>query len=176
MGPSEGSDGQTQLTFRVPTRGMIGIRSALLSATKGTMVMDTIFDSYRPTVGLISQRDRGSLLAFEDGVANSFGIAGAQERGRLFIGPKDEVYKDMIIGVHQRPGDLAVNVCKMKQLTNMRAAGSDDTIKLTPPMELNLDIAVEYIQDDELVEVTPTKIRMMKHPNFKEWAKKRKPN
>lgn len=174
MGPAEGSEGQTQLNFLVPTRGMIGVRSALLTATKGTMVLDTVFDSYKPSVGSISQREKGSLLAFEEGVANPFGIAGAQERGRLFIDPKSEVYKDMIIGVHQRPGDLAVNVCKTKQLTNMRAAGSDDNVKLTPPLELNLDIAVEYIQEDELVEVTPTKVRMCKHPQHKEWAKRRR--
>ena len=92
----------------------------------------------------------------------------------MFITPKTDVYKDMIIGVHQRPGDLAVNVCKMKQLTNMRAAGNDDTVKIVPPLELNLDIAVEYIQEDELVEVTPTQVRMLKHPDHKEWAKKRK--
>lgn len=174
MGPCEGSEGMTQLKFLVPTRGMIGVRSALLTATKGTVVLDTVFDSYRPSVGSLTQRERGSLLAFEDGVANSFGITGAQERGRLFIEPKAEVYKDMIIGIHQRPGDLAVNVCKTKQLTNMRAAGSDDTIKLTPPLELSLDIAVEYIAEDELVEVTPTKVRMLKHPQHKEWAKRRR--
>jgi GTP-binding protein len=174
MGPAEGSEGQTLVRYLIPTRGMIGVRSQLLTATKGTMIMDAVFDSYRPLAGPIAQRERGSLLSFESGVANTFGITGAQDRGRLFIGPKDEVYEDMIIGVHQRPGDLAINVCKMKQLTNMRASGSDDTIKLTPPLELNLDIAVEYIQDDELVEVTPTKVRMLKHPEWKEWAKRRK--
>lgn len=174
MAPLEGTEGMTQLKFLVPTRGMIGIRSALLTATKGTMIMDTVFDSYKPLAGPIAQREKGSLLAFEDGVANSFGIAGAQDRGRMFITPKDEVYKDMIIGVHQRPGDLAVNCCKTKQLTNMRASGSDDTIKIVPPLELNLDIAVEYIQEDELVEVTPTKVRMCKHPDHKEWAKRRR--
>ena len=174
MGPSESSDSMTQLTFLVPTRGMIGIRSALLTATKGTAVLDTVFDSYRPYVGQISQREKGSLLAFEDGVANPFGISGAQDRGRMFISPKDDVYKDMIIGVHQRPGDLAVNVCKMKALTNMRASGSDAPTQIVPPMELNLDIAVEYIAEDELVEVTPTKVRMCKHPDWKEWAKKMK--
>lgn len=174
MGPAEGTDSMTQLKFLVPTRGMIGVRSALLTATKGTLVLDTVFDSYRPAVGTIMQREKGSLLAFEDGTCNPFGIAGAQDRGRMFIEPKDEVYKDMIIGVHQRPGDLAVNVCKTKALTNMRASGSDDLIKIVPPMELNLDIAVEYIQEDELVEVTPTKVRMLKHPQHKEWAKKRR--
>eukprot|EP01032_Pedospumella_encystans_P037298 gene37298-42242_t len=153
---------------------MIGIRSALLTATKGTVILDTQFDSYKPCVGAIAQREKGSLLGTESGVSNPYGIASAQERGRLFINSKEEIFKDMIIGVHQRPGDLHVNVCKMKQLTNMRAAGSDDTIKLVPPLELNLDIAVEYIAEDELVEVTPTKIRMLKHPDWKEWAKKRK--
>ena len=117
MGPSDGSEGQTQLKFLVPTRGMIGIRSALMTATKGTLVLDTVFDSYRPAVGAISQREKGSLLAFEEGVANPFGIAGAQDRGRMFIDSKEEVFKDMIIGVHQRPGDLAVNVCKTKAVS-----------------------------------------------------------
>eukprot|EP01031_Cornospumella_fuschlensis_P025814 gene25814-31175_t len=174
MGPAEGADESTALKFLVPTRGMIGVRSALLTATKGTVVLDTIFDSYKPIAGAIQQREKGSLLAFEDGTCNPFGISNAQDRGRMFIAPKDEVYKDMIIGVHQRPGDLHVNVCKTKQLTNMRAAGSDENIKIVPPLELNLDIAVEYIQEDELVEVTPTKVRMLKHPLWKEWAKKRR--
>lgn len=174
MGPAEGAEESTALKFLVPTRGMIGVRSALLTATKGTVVLDTIFDSYKPVAGVIQQREKGSLLAFEDGTCNPFGIGNAQDRGRMFIAPKDEVYKDMIIGVHQRPGDLHVNVCRTKQLTNMRAAGSDDNIKIVPPLELNLDIAVEYVQEDELVEVTPTKVRMLKHPQWKEWAKKRK--
>lgn len=174
MLPSDTGDTLTAIKFLVPTRGLIGVRSALLTATRGTAVLDTTFEGYRPIVGPIQQREKGSLLAFEDGVTNPFGIAGAQDRGRMFINAKDDVYKDMIIGVHQRPGDLAVNVCKTKALTNMRASGSDDTIKLTPPLELNLDIAVEYIQDDELVEVTPSKIRMLKHPDHKNMAKKRK--
>jgi GTP-binding protein len=174
MGPAEGSEGQTQLKFVVPTRGMIGIRSALLTATKGTLVLDTVFDSYRPCVGPIQQREKGSLLAFEDGEGTTFGIGGAQDRGRMFVNVKDPVYKDMIIGVHQRPGDLAVNICKTKALTNMRAAGNDDAVKIVPPLELNLDIAVEYIAEDELVEVTPTQIRMLKHPQWKTWAKNRR--
>ena len=174
MGPAEGSEDSTQLIFIIPTRGMIGIRSALLTATKGQAVLDTQFDSYRPNVGAIAQRDKGSLLAFAGGTANPFGIAGAQERGKMFISPKDEVYTDMIVGVHQRPGDLAVNVCKTKALTNMRTTSSDGITQVTPPLELNLDIAVEYIQEDELVEVTPTQIRMLKHPEWKNWAKARK--
>lgn len=167
MGPAEGSDGYTAARFLVPTRGMIGIRSALLTSTKGTVILDTVFDSYRPKVGLIMQRDKGSLLAYEEGVSNPYGMDGAQERGRLFIAPRTEVFKNMIIGVHQRPGDLHVNVCRTKALTNMRAAGSDDAIKIVPALELNLDIAVEYIQEDELVEVTPHFIRMLKNPDFK---------
>lgn len=171
MGPAEGSEGMTQLKYLVPTRGMIGIRSSLLTATRGTVVLDTVFDSYRPVAGKIEQREKGSLLSFEQGVSNPFGINSAQDRGRLFISPKEEVFKDMIIGVHQRPGDLPINVCKTKQLTNMRASGSDDNVKIVPPLELNLDIAVEYIQDDELVEVTPTKVRMLKHPDHKKMGK-----
>lgn len=173
MGPSEGSDTLTQLKFSVPTRGLIGVRSAMLTATKGTVVMDTTFDTFKPVVGQIAQREKGSLLAFEGGTANPFGISGAQDRGRMFVSPKDEVFKDMIIGIHQRPGDLAVNVCKTKALTNMRSAGADDKAGVIPPEELNLDIAVEYIGEDELVEVTPTKVRMMKHPDHKKWAKTR---
>lgn len=169
-----GTEGLTFLKFVVPTRGMIGIRSALLTATKGTVIIDTQFESYRPAVGAISQREKGSLLAFEQGVANPFGIFGAQDRGRMFISNKDDVFKDMIIGIHQRPGDLEVNVCKTKALSNMRSSGADEAIKLVPSLELNLDIAVEYIAEDELVEVTPTKVRMLKHPEHKVWAKKRK--
>ena len=174
LAPAEGTDDATQVVFSVPTRGMIGVRSQLLSATKGEAVMDTQMDDYRPHVGPIQQRDKGSLLAFEDGVANPNGISGAQSRGNMFITPKTDVYKDMIVGVHQRPGDLPVNVCKTKQLTNMRAAGSDDNVQVVPPLELNLDIAVEYIQSDELVEVTPSKVRMLKHPDYKKMAKKEK--
>lgn len=174
MSPAEGSDTLTQLKFSVPTRGLIGVRSAMLTATKGTVVMDTTFEAFKPVVGQIAQREKGSLLAFENGVANPFGISGAQDRGRMFVSPKDEVFKDMIIGVHQRPGDLAVNICKTKALTNMRSAGADDKAGVIPPEELNLDIAVEYIGEDELVEVTPTKVRMMKHPEHKNWAKQRK--
>ncbi len=174
MSPVEGSDSLTALKFSVPTRGLIGVRSAMLTATKGTVIMDTTFDDFKPVVGAIAQREKGSLLAFEGGTANPFGISGAQDRGRMFVSPKDEVFKDMIIGVHQRPGDLAVNICKTKALTNMRSAGADDKAGVIPPMELNLDIAVEYIAEDELVEVTPTKVRMMKHPEHKKWSKARK--
>jgi GTP-binding protein len=167
MTQSESADTQTRLVFVVPTRGMIGVRSALLTATKGNIVLDAVFDSYRPSVGPIMPRDRGSLLACEDGMANSYGINSAQERGRMFIATKEEVYKDMIVGIHSRPGDLAVNVCREKKLTNMRSAGAEGLAQLAPPMELSLDIAVEYIAEDELVEVTPHHIRMCKNPDYK---------
>lgn len=166
--PLEGTEGYSQLKYLLSTRAMIGLRSELLTATKGRIVLDSVFDSYRPVVsGSVQARDRGSLLATEDGAATTYGILHAQERGRLFISPRAEVFKDMIVGVHQRPGDLSLNVCKAKQLTNMRSAGAEELEKLVPPMELNLEIAVEYIQDDELVEVTPTKIRMMKNPSMR---------
>jgi GTP-binding protein len=171
MTPLDGTEGFTQLKYLVPTRGMIGMRSALLTATKGTVVLDSIFDSYRPSVGTIVQRERGSLLGIESGIATAYGILHAQDRGKLFVGPRDEVFKDMIIGVHQRTGDLPINICKLKQLTNMRAASADEFVKISPTLELNLDLAVEYIQEDELVEVTPTKVRMLKNPD---WNRKKK--
>ena len=121
---------------------------------------------YRPDVGVIEARDKGSLLAYEAGEATSFGITGAQDRGQMFCEPKTKVYKDMIIGVHQRPGDLRVNVCKQKQLTNMRSATKGIVEGVVPPLEMNLDIAIEYINADELVEVTPECIRMLKRPGW----------
>jgi GTP-binding protein len=163
--PLEGTAGFSELKFLLSTRAMIGLRNELLTATKGTIVLDTVFDSYRPLIsGMIQTRDRGSLLATEDGVVSSYGILHAQDRGKMFLPVKTEVYKDMIVGVHQRPGDLYLNVCKQKHLTNIRSAGAEELEKISPPLELTLEIAVEYIQEDELVEVTPSKIRMLKNP------------
>ncbi|CBJ31815.1 PBipA, plastid GTPase BipA/TypA [Ectocarpus siliculosus] len=165
MTPVEtGGDAQmTNIEYLVPTRGMIGLRNSMLTATRGTAVMDTIFDSYRPYAGDIEARDKGSLVAHENGVATPFGIAGAQSRGVMMVSAKDEIYRDMIIGLHQRPGDLRVNICKAKALNNIRSATKSISESVTVPMEVNLDMAVEYIQADELVEVTPTKIRMTKN-------------
>ena len=171
MGLADDGSERSFVKFSVPTRGMIGLRNQLLTNTRGTAVIDTVFDQYRPDVGEIPSRDKGSLLAFEGGDATSHGITGAQDRGKLIIEPKCQVYKDMIVGEHQRPGDLRVNVCKMKQLTNMRSATKGIVEGLVPPMEMNLDIAIEYIQQDELVEVTPENIRMSKKPD---WDKKNK--
>lgn len=167
MSPS--GEGQTCIEYITPTRGMIGLRSAMLTSTRGMAVMESTFHEYRPHVGEISPRDKGSLLAYENGDATTFGIENAQNRGEMFINPKTPVYKDMIIGVHQRPGDLKVNVCKTKALNNMRSAGKDNTVGIVPPLELTLDSAVEYIGADELVEVTPASIRMCKKEG---WGKK----
>lgn len=159
-------EGAGYVEYLVPTRGMIGLRNAMLTATRGMAVMESSFHSYRPLCGEISSRDKGSLLAFETGDTTPFGIIGAQDRGQLFIEPKTKVYADMIVGVHQRPGDLKVNVCKMKALTNMRSATKEKTEGIQTPLELSLDSAVEYIADDELVEVTPESIRMTKRPGW----------
>merc|ERR1712125_102141 len=147
--------------------GMLGLRSALLSATRGTALIDAVFDSYRPKIDdTIQGRDKGSLLAFADGSSTPHGLTGAQDRGNLFIGPQVEVYKGMIVGIHQRPGDLEVNVCKTKALTNMRSANKGITTGLVAPIEMSLDACVEYLAADELLEVTPTKFRMAKNPEM----------
>ncbi|KAJ1454730.1 P-loop containing nucleoside triphosphate hydrolase protein [Pelagophyceae sp. CCMP2097] len=168
MGKTEVGD-YTYVKYLLPTRGTIGLRTQLLSATRGTAVIDSNFDSYRPYVGILEQRSQGSLLAFEEGEATTFGIMGAQDRGLLFATPKTSVYKDMIVGIHQRPGDLRVNVCKTKQLTNMRSANKGIIEGLTTALELTLDSAIEYIAEGELVEVTPKSIRMAKKVG---WDKK----
>mmetsp|Transcript_16364 Transcript_16364/g.53272 ORF Transcript_16364/g.53272 Transcript_16364/m.53272 type:complete len:661 (+) Transcript_16364:57-2039(+) len=173
MGKADVGD-YTYVRYLVPTRGTIGLRTALLSATRGLAVIDSNFDSYRPYAGDIGNKDKGSLLAFENGEATSNGLLGAQDRGQLFASPKTSVYKDMIVGVHQRPGDLRVNVCKQKQLTNMRSANKGIVEGLSPPLELTLDSAVEYISNDEIVEVTPNAIRMAKRPGWDNKNKKQK--
>mmetsp|Transcript_13877 Transcript_13877/g.18994 ORF Transcript_13877/g.18994 Transcript_13877/m.18994 type:complete len:684 (-) Transcript_13877:111-2162(-) len=164
MGLEEG-EGLSVVKYLVPTRGMLGLRSALLSATRGTAIIDSVFDSYRSMIpGDIQGRDKGSLLAFADGEVTSFGLEGAQDRGKMMASPGDEVYKGMIVGIHQRPGDLEVNVCKTKALTNMRSATKGITTGIVAPIEMTLDGCVEYIAADEILEVTPTKMRMSKNP------------
>jgi len=165
MGLDDGGESMTVIKYLIPTRGMLGLRSNLLTATKGTAIIDSVFDSYREMVtGGIQGRDKGSLLAFESGVVTSFGLENAQDRGKLFVKPTEETYKDMIVGIHQRPGDLAVNVCKTKALTNMRSATKGITTGITAPLEMSLDACVEYLATDEILEVTPTKFRMAKNP------------
>jgi len=173
MGKTDVGD-YTYVKYLLPTRGSIGLRTNLLSATRGTAVIDSNFDSYRAFAGDIEARDKGSLLAFEDGEATSHGLLGAQDRGQLFATPKTAVYKDMVVGVHQRPGDLRVNVCKQKQLTNMRSATKGIVEGLSPPLELTLDSAVEYISEEEFVEVTPESIRMAKQRGWNDKKKGKK--
>ena len=159
------SGSMSVVKYLIPTRGMLGLRSNLLTATRGTALIDSVFDSYRKKInGEIEGRDKGSLLAFADGKVTPFGIQGAQDRGKMFANPGIDVYKGMIVGVHQRPGDLEVNVVKAKALTNMRSANKDNYVGITAPLELTLDGAVEYIARDEILEVTPTALRMSKNP------------
>jgi len=170
----EGDEGMSIVKYLVPTRGMLGLRSAMLSATRGTAIIDSVFDSYRPAIkGAIQARDKGSLLSFADGSITSFGMEGAQTRGKLMSGVGADVYKGMIIGIHQRPGDLEVNVCKTKALTNMRSATKGITTGITAPIEMSLDACVEYIAADELLEITPTQFRMAKNPEMGKKSKGR---
>ncbi len=154
--------GSVHLAYRVPTRGLLGFRYQFLTATRGMGVMNTIFDGYGPIAGPISSRSRGSLVAWEPGVTNAYGLQNAEERGILFVGPGVEVYQGMVVGEHQRPGDLDVNVCKRKHLTNMRNAIRDIDVRLTPPRQMSLDECIEYLADDELLEVTPENLRIRK--------------
>lgn len=166
MGLEEG-EGLNVIKYVVPTRGMLGLRSSLLTATRGTAIIDSVFDSYRPKIsGEIQGRDKGSLLAFADGPATTFGIEGAQARGNMFVSPGEDVYKGMIVGIHQRPGDLEVNVCKTKALTNMRSANKGIATGLIAPVEMTLDSCVEYLAADEILEVTPSLFRMAKNPDM----------
>ncbi|HLV80575.1 MAG TPA: translational GTPase TypA [Chthonomonadaceae bacterium] len=170
------ASGSVFFTYLVPTRGLLGFRNDFLTATRGTGVLHSLFAGYRPFAGEISRRSNGSLIATEAGVTNPFGLSNAEERGTLFVGVGIEVYEGMIVGKHLRDTDLDVNVCKTKHLTNMRSSTSDIGIRLTPPTEMSLDRAIEYIGPDELVEVTPRNIRMRKRlldPTQRKRAEKR---
>jgi len=155
-------NGSVFFAYLVPTRGLLGFRNDFLTATRGTGVINTLFDSYRPYAGDLGNRNCGSLIATEGGVTNPFGLANAEERGTLFVGVGVEVYEGMIVGKHVRDTDLDVNVNKVKQLSNMRSSNSDIAVRLTPYTEMSLDRAIEYIGPDELVEITPKNIRMRK--------------
>ena len=151
-----------KLQFLVPSRGLIGYRNELLTDTKGEGIMASVFECYQPMKGEIVRRSTGSLVAFETGEAVAYGLYGAQERGVLFISPGTEVYAGMIVGYSPKSDDLSVNVCKRKQLTNMRAAGSDEALRLTPPTVYSLEQCLEFLADDELLEVTPRSLRLRK--------------
>ena len=154
--------GHTKVEFKIPARGLIGYRTEFLTDTKGEGTMNSIFDSYEPYKGEISSRTRGVLVAFEQGTSITYGLYNAQERGELLIGPGVEVYEGMIVGINSRNEDISINVCKEKHLTNTRASGSDDALRLVPPIQMSLEKAIEFIAEDELVEVTPKNIRLRK--------------
>lgn len=170
MGPRKGemldmySNGQggVRLEFSIPSRGLIGFRNEFLTDTKGNGVMNSIYDGYADYKGEINERTRGSIISFESGVTTAYGLNSAQDRGKLFIGAGIDVYEGMIVGENAKAEDLVFNTCKRKHATNMRASGSDDAVKLTPPVVLSLEQMLEFIAEDELVEVTPKNIRMRK--------------
>ena len=160
MGMSLASDGSSRLEFSIPARGLIGIRGEFLTLTKGTGVLNTIFDGYAPYKGDLQYRKQGSLIAFEPGEAVTYGLFSAQERGTLFIGPGTKVYSGMVIGQNGKPEDIELNVCKTKHLTNTRSSSADEALRLTPPKILSLEQALEFIDSDELLEVTPKSLRI----------------
>ncbi|KAI8109602.1 hypothetical protein M9434_000884 [Picochlorum sp. BPE23] len=164
---SGGSEGLTRVKYTLPTRGLLGLRNAMLTATKGTAILNTLLVGYEPWVGDIDTRENGSLVCFETGQVTAYAIESSQQRGRMFVSPGAQVYEGQVVGIHQRAGDLKVNVCKKKALTNMRAAGKDNTVVLSEPIPVTLDYALEYVADDELVEITPENIRMRKNPAMK---------
>ena len=151
-----------RLEFLIPARGLFGYRNEFLTDTKGEGIMSSVFDSYAPMKGEIARRAVGSLVAFETGEAVSYGLFNAQDRGTLFIGPGTPVYAGMVVGVCSRNEDMSVNICKKKQLTNMRAAGSDEALRLVPPRIMSLEQCLEFLADDELLEVTPESLRIRK--------------
>ena len=168
LGPRKGEmvkmhgHGRVRLEFRVPSRGLIGLRSELLTETRGTIVMNSLFDGYMPYQGEIPQRPTGALIADRPGSTTAYALEGLEDRGILFAPPGVEVYEGMIIGEHSRDNDLDVNVVREKKLTNMRASSADEAVRLTPPRAMNLEQAIEFIAEDELVEVTPKSLRLRK--------------
>ncbi len=162
QGMAPTGNGTTKLEFLVPSRGLIGFRGDFMTATKGNGIINTIFDDYMPYKGDMSYRQKGSLIAFESGTSITYGLFNAQERGTLFIGPGEEVYAGMVVGENPRAEDIEVNVCKKKQLTNTRASGSDDALKLSPPKIMSLEQALDFIDTDELLEITPKTFRIRK--------------
>ncbi len=160
MGPISG--GYTRLEFNIPSRGLIGYRSEFLTDTKGNGIINTIFHGYEPYKGDISYRKQGSLIAFETGESVTYGLFGAQDRGTLFIGPGERVYAGMVIGQSAKPEDIEINICKKKHLTNTRSSSADEALTLTPPKILSLEQALEFIETDELLEVTPKSLRIRK--------------
>ncbi|MGI6095719.1 MAG: translational GTPase TypA [Lachnospiraceae bacterium] len=162
QGMSLASDGSTRLEFHIPSRGLIGFRGDFMTSTKGTGIMNTAFDGYAPYKGDLQYRKQGSLIAFESGEAVTYGLFSAQDRGTLFIGPGEKVYAGMVIGENGKAEDIELNVCKTKHLTNTRSSSADEALRLTPPKVLSLEQALEFIDNDELLEVTPSSLRIRK--------------
>ncbi|HJC63756.1 MAG TPA: translational GTPase TypA [Candidatus Blautia merdavium] len=162
QGMSPASDGTTRLEFRIPSRGLIGFRGDFLTSTKGSGILNTAFDGYALYKGDMQYRKQGSLIAFETGESVTYGLFSAQDRGTLFIGPGEKVYSGMVIGQSGKPEDIELNVCKTKHLTNTRSSSADEALKLTPPKILSLEQALEFIDTDELLEVTPESLRIRK--------------
>lgn len=157
-----GSGSYTRMEFSIPARGLIGYRGEFLTDTKGNGIMNTLFDGYAPYKGDIQYRKQGSLISFETGESVTYGLYNAQERGTLFIGAGEKVYSGMVIGQNGKTDDIEVNVCKTKHLTNTRSSGADDALRLTTPKVLSLEEALDFIDTDELLEVTPKTLRIRK--------------
>jgi GTP-binding protein len=166
------SQGRTRLEYRIPARGLIGFQGEFMNLTRGTGLMSHVFDGYAPVKGDIPERRNGVLVSAEDGPAVAYALWKLQDRGRMFVSPGEILYEGMVIGIHSRDNDLVVNPIKGKQLTNVRASGTDEAVRLVPPIQLNLEYAVEFIADDELVEVTPQSIRIRKR-HLKEHERKK---
>jgi GTP-binding protein len=154
--------GRVRLEYRIPARGLIGFQSEFMTMTRGTGIMAHVFDDYAPIKAEMPGRRNGVLISAENGEAVAYALWKLEDRGRMFVSPGDKVYEGMIIGIHSRDNDLVVNPIKGKQLTNVRASGTDEAVRLTPPIRLTLESAVEFIDDDELVEITPLSVRMRK--------------
>ena len=162
QGMSNAAGGYTRLDFLIPSRGLIGYRGEFLTDTKGNGIINTIFEGYAPYKGDIPSRKQGSLIAFEDGVSVTYGLYNAQERGVLFIGPGEKVYSGMVVGLSGKGEDIELNVCKRKQMSNTRSSSADEALRLSPPRILSLEQALDFIDNDELLEVTPTSLRVRK--------------
>jgi GTP-binding protein len=154
--------GRTRLEYHIPARGLIGFQSDFMTMTRGTGLMSHIFDDYAPVKPDLPGRHNGVLISQDDGEAVAYALWNLEDRGRMFVSPGDKLYEGMIIGIHSRDNDLVVNPIKGKKLTNVRASGTDEAVRLTTPIKLTLESAVEFIDDDELVEITPKSIRLRK--------------
>ena len=164
--------GRVRLEYRIPARGLIGFSNEFMNLTRGTGLISNIFDGYEPFKGEIAGRKNGVLISQDDGEAVTYSLGKLDDRGRMFVKAGDPLYEGMIIGIHSRDNDLVVNPVRAKQLTNFRVSGKEDAIKITPPIQLTLEYAVEFIADDELVEITPKSIRIRKR-HLKEHERKR---